>query len=91
MNTSCSLPSSSSLHTHDLQLQGKARVQSRANVYFQGKQEDATVFTLLSGFPPFHGPCIIMHEKGNNLSTFNSYFTHVHDGGQSSQDFWQFI
>ena len=89
MNTSYSLPSSSSLHTHDLQLQGKKG--AKANVNFQGKQEDATVFTLLSGFPPFHGPWIIMQEKGNNLTTFNSYFTHVHDEGQSSQDLLQFI
>ena len=32
-----------------------------------------------------------MEERANDLSTLTSYFTHLHDKWQSSQDFWQFI
>ena len=38
MNTSCSLPSSSSLHTHDLQLQGKTRVQRPTFIFKENRK-----------------------------------------------------
>ena len=38
MNTSCSLPSSSSLHTHDLQLQGKTRVQRLTFIFKENRK-----------------------------------------------------